>query len=286
MSKTISIINHKGGVGKTTSTAILAELLAFLGNRVLLVDNDPQGNLSKMMKQHVEDSDAVVNGLENSDFLTIHELYKYRTRQREEVQRIIHHTYIENIDIIPSTRRHTMTITYLLVNSAGNVNNILKKALDTVNEDYDFILIDNAPATDILTVNSFFATDEIVTPVRCEAFSHDGLKEILSRIVYIKEEHDIDTVHFKGVYITQVEPGTNIYRDIRESYTSELQDKFLDTPIRKTVAIQEIETDFKPILMYKPNSSAVFDYAELLLGLDILSEADSAKLKTAIGKEN
>lgn len=286
MAKTISIINHKGGVGKTTSTAILSELLAFLGKKVLLIDNDPQGNLSKMMKQHVDDSDAVANGLENSDFLTIHELYKYRTRQREEVQRLIHHTYIENIDIIPSTRRHSMTITYLLVNSAGNVNNILKKALDTVKGDYDFILIDNAPATDILTVNSFFATDEIVTPVRCEAFSYDGLKEILSRIVYIKEEHDIATVNFKGVFITQVEPGTNIYKDIREGYATELQEKFLDTPIRKTVTIQEIETDFKPILMYKPNNSAVFDYAELLLGLNVLCDADSNKLKAAIGKEN
>lgn len=286
MAKIISIINHKGGVGKTTSTAILAELLAFLGKKVLLVDADPQGNLSKMMKQHVDDSDTVVNGLEMSDFLTIHELYKLRYRTKEQVQTVIHHTYIENIDIIPSTRRHSMTTTYLLVNSAGNVNNILKKALDTVKDEYEYILIDNAPATDILTVNSFFATDEIVTPVRCEAFSHDGLKEILSRIAYIKEEHDIDTVNFKGVFITQVEPGTNIYKDIREAYAQELQEKFLDTPIRKTVTIQEIETDFKPLLMYKPDNSAVFDYAELLLGLDVLDMEAVNRLKMAIGKEN
>lgn len=286
MAKIISIINHKGGVGKTTSTAVLAELFAFLGKKTLLVDADPQGNLSKMMKKHVDDPDAVVNGLQMSDFLTIHELYKFRYRTKEQVQTLIHHTYIENIDIIPSTRRHSMTTTFLLVNSAGNVNNILKKALDTVKNDYDYILIDNAPATDILTVNSFFATDEIVTPVRCEAFSHDGLKEILSRIAYIKEEHDIDTVNFKGVFITQVEPGTNIYKDIREAYAQELREKFLDTPIRKTVTIQEIETDFKPLLMYKPDNSAVFDYAELLLGLEVLDDEAGKKLRMAIGKEN
>lgn len=179
-----------------------------------------------------------------------------------------------------------MTTTYLLVNSAGNMNNILKKALDTVKDDYDYILIDNAPATDILTVNSFFATDEIVTPVRCEAFSHDGLKEILSRIAYIKEEHDIDTVNFKGVFITQVEPGTNIYKDIREIYARELRDKFLDVPIRKTVTIWEIETNFKPLLMYKPNNNAVFDYAELLIKLNILDTEAESRLKMAIGKEN
>lgn len=285
MAKVISTNNHKGGVGKTTTTEILGELLAFLGKRVLLVDNDPQGNLSKMLGQHVDDSDEVVNGLEKSDFRTIHELYKFKFREKEQVQSVIHHTHIVNIDIIPATRRHSMTVTFLLANSAGNINNILKKALDTVKDEYDYILIDNAPATDILTVNSFFVTDEIITPVRCESFSYEGLKEILARIAYIKEEHDINSVNFKGVFITQVEAGTNIYKDIREGYVAELGEKFLDTPIRKTVAIQEIETDFKPLLMYKPNSSAVFDYAELLLALNILDEADAKMLQNAIGKE-
>lgn len=285
MAKVISINNHKGGVGKTTTTEILGELLAFLDKKVLLIDNDPQGNLSKMLGQHVDDSDEVVNGLEKSDFITIHELYKFKFREKEQVKSVIHHTYIKNVDIIPATRRHTMTVTFLLANSAGNINNILKKALDTIKDEYDYILIDNAPATDILTVNSFFVTDEIITPVRCESFSYEGLKEILARIAYIKEEHDIDTVNFRGVYITQVEPGTNIYKDIREGYIDELGEKFLDTPIRKTVAVQEIETDFKPLLMYKPNNSAVFDYAELLLALNILSSEDQQKLRTAIGRE-
>ena len=285
MAITISIINHKGGVGKTTSTAILAELLAYLDKRVLLVDNDPQGNLTKMMGIAQEDTEAVAKGLSMSEFYTIHELYKFRYRTKEETERVIHPTYIQNVNIIPSTRRHSMTVTCLLVNSAGNINNILKKALDTVKEDYDYILIDNAPSTDVLTVNSYFATDEIVTPVRCEAFSYDGLKEILSKILYVKEEHDIDSICFKGVFITQAEPGTKLYRDIRKGYTQELGDRFLDTPIRKTVAIQEIETHFSPMLLYKPNNNAVFDYAELLLALDILNWEDSKKLRVAIGKE-
>lgn len=286
MAKVISIINHKGGVGKTTSTAIIAELMAFLGKRVLLVDNDPQGNLSSMMGQRPEDSPEIVDGLVMSDFTTIHELYRFKLRDKEKVQAAIHHTYIENIDIIPSTKRHKNTITYLLTNTAGNVNNIMKKALETVKDDYDFILIDNAPATDLLTVNSFFVTDEIITPVRCEAFSYEGMLEILARISYIKEEHDIETVNFKGLFITQAETNTNVYKDIREEYMEKLQGKFLDTPIRKAVAIQEIETDFKPLLMYKPNSSAVFDYAELLLAMNVLSEEDAIKLMNAIGKEN
>lgn len=285
MAKVISIINHKGGVGKTTSTEILSELLSFLGNKVLLVDNDPQGNLSKMMGQRPEDPEEVLQGLIMSDFITIHELYRFRFRDKEKVQTAIHQTKIENIDIIPSTKRHENTITHLLTNTAGNVNNIMKKALEKVMDDYDYILIDNGPRTDLLTVNCFFATDEILTPVRCDGFSYDGLLDILRRITYVKEEHDIQTVNFKGVFITQVESNTNVYKDIRDEYLKQLQDKFLDTPIRKTVAIPEIETDFKPLLVYKPNNSAVFDYAELLLALNILSSEDQQKLRTAIGRE-
>lgn len=286
MAKVISITNHKGGVGKTTTTAILGELLAFLGKKVLLVDNDPQGNLSSMLGQRPEDFQDVVDGVVTSEFITIHELYRFKFRDKEKVQSAIHCTYIENIDIIPSTKRHKNTITYLLTNTAGNVNNILKKAVETVKEDYDYILIDNAPATDLLTVNSYFVTDEIITPVRCEAFSYEGMLEILQRISYIKEEHDIETVNFKGVFITQVETNTNVYKDIRDEYMEKLQDKFLDAPIRKAVAIQEVETNFKPLLMYKPNSSAVFDYAELLLKMQILNKEDTKKLMIAIGKEN
>lgn len=285
MAMVISITNHKGGVGKTTTTAILGELLAFLGKRVLLVDNDPQGNLSSMLGQRLEDSDDVIAGVTLSEFITIHELYRFKFREKDKVQSAIHHTYIENIDIIPSTKRHKNTITYLLTNTAGNVNNILKKALEIVKDDYDYILIDNAPATDLLTVNSYFVTDEIITPVRCEAFSYEGMLEILQRISYIKEEHDIETVHFKGVFITQAEMNTNVYKDIRDEYMEKLKEKFLDAPIRKAVVIQEVETNFKPLLMYKPNSSAVFDYSNLLLKLQILSEADTKKLAIAIGKE-
>lgn len=285
MAMVISITNHKGGVGKTTTTEILGELLAFLGKRVLLVDNDPQGNLSSMLGKRLEDSDDVIAGVTLSEFITIHELYRFKFREKDKVQSAIHHTYIENIDIIPSTKRHKNTITYLLTNTAGNVNNILKKALEIVKDDYDYILIDNAPATDLLTVNSYFVTDEIVTPVRCEAFSYEGMLEILQRISYIKEEHDIETVHFKGVFITQAETNTNVYKDIRDEYMEKLKEKFLDAPIRKAVAIQEVETNFKPLLMYKPNSSAVFDYSELLLKLKILSEADTKKLAVALGRE-
>ena len=205
----IADVSKAVGMARATVTKLVDERTNMLSTEKI-VDYDPQGNLSSMMGKRPEDSPETANGMEASDYITVHEIYRFKYREYEKVKTAIHHTYIENIDIIPSTKQHAMTITYLLANTAGNVNNILKKALGTVKDDYDYILIGNAPATDLLTVNSFFITDEILTPVRCEQFSYEGMIEILTRISFIKEEHDIDTVNFKGAFITQAELNTNI----------------------------------------------------------------------------
>lgn len=283
MAKVISIVNNKGGVGKTTSTGILSEILAFLGKKVLAVDLDQQCNLSMMMKVYVEDSEAVINGIEQPTIFNITELFKYRYRQKEDVEKLILKTKIKNLDIIPASKRHKNTQLNISMNETGNNNIILKRALSAVRDDYDFILIDNAPANDILTVNSMFTSDMVLVPVRMEGFSYEGLKECMKTILYIKEEHDIDNLELGGVYITQAEINTNIFRDIREVYEKELGCKFLDTAIRKDIKASEIETAYKPILEYAPDTNLVFDYCKLILELNILDELTANQLKAAIG---
>lgn len=281
--KIISIINNKGGVGKTTSTGILAELLAYLGKRVLCVDLDQQSNLSMMFKAYIEDSEDVINGIEQPQDKNIAELFKYRYRTPEDVKSLIKNTPVKNLDIIPSSKRHKHTQVTITTNETGNNNIILKKALATIKDDYDYILIDNAPASDVLTVNSMFTSDYILTPVRVEAFSYKGLRETLDSIAYIKEEHDLDTVNFLGCFITQAELNTNIFRDLKKEYTKSLGDKFFQTPIRKDISIAEIETDFRPILEYNANSNVVFDYGQLLLEFNILDENSKNVLKQSLG---
>ena len=279
----ISIINNKGGVGKTTSTAVIAELLAYLGKKVLVVDLDQQSNLSMLFRAYQEDSEDVLNGIANAAVPNVAELFKYRYRTKEEVQNIIVRTNIENLDIIPSSNRHKNSILNITVNQTSNNNVILKKALQTVKDEYDYILLDNAPANDILTVNSMFASDMVLVPVRVEGFSYKGLKETIETILYIKDEHDIDTLEFRGTFITQAEVKTNLYNGLKESYQEELQERFLSSSIRKDVKICEIETNFQPILEYAPNTNAVFDYANLILELDILDDEAAEMLKKSIG---
>jgi len=279
----ISIINNKGGVGKTTSTAIIAELLAYLGKKVLVVDLDQQSNLSMLFRAYQEDPEDVLNGIRNAAVPNVAELFKYRYRTKEEVSNIIVGTNIENLDIIPSSKRHKNSILNITVNQTSNNNVILKKALQTIKDEYDYILLDNAPANDILTVNSMFASDMVLVPVRVEGFSYKGLMETVETILYIKEEHDIDNLEFRGTFITQAEVKTNIYNGLKENYQEELQERFLASSIRKDIKISEIETNFQPILEYAPNTNAVFDYANLILELDILDEEADAMLRKSVG---
>lgn len=283
MAITISVINNKGGVGKTTSTGILAELLAYLGKKTLVVDIDHQGNLSMLFHAHKEDSPGLIEGRELPEEENISELFKFRYREPAQVKGLIKHTPIPNLDIIPSSKRHKHTQEAILKNT-GNNNIILKRALVAVSKDYDFILIDNAPADDILIVNSMFASDHIIIPVRVEDFSYKGLKETLDSIAYIREEHEVDT-DFLGAFITQAELNTNSFKRKKSQYMEELGNKFFETPIRKDIKISEIESDFEPILKHNAGSNVVFDYANLLLELDILDSDTTKLLKESIGDE-
>ncbi len=280
----ISIINNKGGVGKTSSTAILAELMAFLGLKVLCIDLDEQSNLSMLFHCYEEDSQEVINGVQMPEKYNISDLFRYRFRSSEDVEGIIRKTSIKNLYIIPSSKRHKNTLAYIAANETGNNNIILKKALAAVKTEFDFIFIDNAPASNILTVNSIFASDYILTPVRAEGLSYKGLRETIETIAYIKEEHGIDNVNFLGTYITQAETNTKIFRELRDTYDAELGGKFFHTPIRKDIKISEIETLFQSLLSYAPDTNAVFDYSHLLLELDILPDEKADMLKAAINE--
>lgn len=282
MCTVISIINNKGGVGKTTSTGILAELLSYLQKRTLVVDLDQQSNLSMLLDCYEEDSEDVINELVPPASQNISDIFKYRYRDKEMVLHTIRKTTLPFLDIIPSSKRHKNTQEKLAINKTGNNNIILKKALATIKDDYDFILIDNAPANDALTVNSLFASDIVYVPVRVEGFSYKGLKETIDTILYIKEEHDLDTIQFGGAFITQAEPNTNIYKDVCAEYVNELGSKFFTTPIRKDIKISEIETNFRPVLEYCPDTNAVFDYAKLLLEFNILDSEAAAHLRSSI----
>jgi len=281
MEKIISIINNKGGVGKTTTAGIMVQLLAYLGKRVLAIDLDPQSNLSMMLGCYIREDDDVIRGIKAPITQNIYDVFKYRLREKSEIEKVIVNTNISNLHIIPSNNKHKNTAREVLANQTGNNNIILKKAIDSIKDDYDYIIIDNAPANDILTVNSLFVSDLVYVPVRLEEFSYEGLKETITSILYIKEEHNISSIEFGGAFITQAEVNTKSYKETRDKYEKELADKFMSTAIRKDIRVSDIEKEYRPVLEYCPNTNAVFDYAKLILEMGILDNKARALLENS-----
>ena len=256
----ISVINNKGGVGKTTSVAAFAELLAYLGYRVLVVDLDEQSNLSMFFHAYIDDSEEVISGIKKPDELNVCELFKYRFKEKAEVQQLIRATQIPGVDIIPSSKRHARTVLELTLNT-GNNNIVLKRALKTIKEDYDYIFLDNAPASNILTVNSIFASDYIITPVKVEQYSLKGLRETLASIVYI----------------TQASTNTNAFKSGRELFQNSLHSKLFQTPIRQDTKINEVNQTLRS-LFESGGSNAIIDYAKLLIEMKMLPTEGEEKL--------
>lgn len=283
--KTISILNNKGGVGKTTTANILACLLSTLNKRVLLVDCDESGNLSLSYHHYVEDPLSVLDGMEPPEKFNIAELFRFRYQTKEEVQKVIYSTKIAGVDIIPSSERHKHTPNHILQSQRNN-NVILKKALQTIKNDYDFILLDNAPADNILTVNSMFASDYVLIPLCTENYSYRGLCKTLNNLNCIIEEYELHSLAFLGAFFTCVNPQTNIFKEMmkqcREDFSrAGLQEKLFQTYIRSDTKINRINASFRSIRHY-PESNALMDYASLLLETGLLEPPSAQTLKEAI----
>lgn len=169
MKKILSVVNNKGGVAKTTSILIFSELLAYLGKKVLTVDLDGQSNLSLALHQYVEDTSASIAGRIAPSKKNIAEIFKERPKHKEQLLDFIYPTPIKNISIIPSSKRFNSIESNM--DPCFKSPFILNKALTAIKEDFDFILIDNAPALDFFTLNSIVASDYIVTPIREDGFS-------------------------------------------------------------------------------------------------------------------
>jgi chromosome partitioning protein len=275
----ISVNSNKGGVGKTTTAVVLGELLAYLGKRTTIVDHDPQGNSSMQFHLQQKDIPEVEKGflMPEKENYHIAELYRFRYRNKEDVLRLVRETYIKNLSIIPSSRRHQNTPD-ILAGNTGNNNIILKRALATISDEFDYIIIDNGPANDILTVNSIFASDLVLIPVRCEEYSTEGVQETLKSIIYIKEEHDLENPKVIGSFITQANVITKAYKGSRQHFTDNMTNMFFDTAIRQDTKINDIEREFKPLLTF-PSSRALNDYCSLLMEMGIIDDDTEEKLR-------
>jgi chromosome partitioning protein len=238
-----AIVNQKGGVAKTTTTINLGSCLAELGKKVLLIDIDPQGNLTQGL------------GIENID-KTIYECLTDELPLSEIVQ----HTSINNLDIIPASIK-LANAELELSNTLGR-ESLLKDALEHTILNYDYVLIDCNPSLGVLTVNALTAAEDIIIPLEPGIFALEGIGQLVKVIQLIKKKLN-PKLNIKGVLLTRVDSRTSLAKEFKEQLHSIFGDKVFNTVIHNNVKIAEAQTHKKPINIYDKNAKGSIEYMSL-----------------------
>ncbi len=245
MGKIISITNQKGGVGKTTTCVNLAAFVAKAGNRVLIIDMDPQGNASSAV------------GVEpTKDDNTIYEVLIGECSIREA----IYNSVMEGLDVLPSTVDLSGAEVELV--HLSNRENILKMALAQVKLEYDFIFIDCPPSLSLLTVNALTATDSIIIPIQCEYFALVGLGQLMNTVKLIKK-HLNPSIEIEGVLLTMKDARSNLVNQVAEEIQKYFKEKVYSTFIPRNIRLAESPSHGKPIVMYDSKSKGSMAYQNL-----------------------
>ncbi len=258
MSQVISLINEKGGVGKSTSSITIAQILAISGYKTLLIDLDPQMNTTKMF--------GLAEGIDNENY---EQLFCSKFDSAEELEDFIVETEYENISLLAASRELNNLI-YVIYDQMKekNVELHLRHNLSLLKEIYDYIIIDNSPFKSYLTTCAMCASDKIITPICVDNFSYDGLMSLIDSVDALNDKYNLN-IEFAGIFMTRVAGRTTLFKQMFESYENMFGDKFLPPYIRNCIAVNESNTTFEPLLTYDKRCSASQDYIELVnyLGL-------------------
>lgn len=261
MSKVITICNQKGGVGKTTSAINIAVFLADAGKKVMLIDLDPQANATSGI------------GLNKHSIIksTYHVLL-----EELDIKDILQPTNIPDLFVAPSN----LDLTGAEVELVGSLGREyrLKRALDKIKLEYDFIIIDSPPSLGLLTINGLCAADSVLIPVQCEYYALEGLTQLNNTIRLVRDNINQSLI-IEGVLLTMADFRTNLTKEVIQEARNHFKDKVYRTVIPRNIRLTEAPSFGKPILLYDKESLGAQKYAELcreILGLPL----DSNTVKT------
>lgn len=251
MGKIISIVNQKGGVGKTTTSINLSACLGYLGKKTLLVDLDPQGNASTGV------------GINKGD--VVNSIYDAMT-DKVEIYKTVLRTKYKYLDIIPATINLAGMDIELLNRSARDPNFIktsqLKKHLISLKNNYDYIIIDCPPSLGLLTTNSLVASDSVIIPVQCEFFALEGIMQLLNTIMLVQKNLN-PRLDIEGVLLTMLDSRTKLGIEVVTEIRGYFKERVYDTLIPRLVKLSEAPSYGKPIHAYDPNSRGTDAYLNL-----------------------
>lgn len=247
MSVKITVINNKGGVGKTITSVNVARILADKGYKTLLIDLDQQANATQYLDLYD------VNG-----GLSIQEV----VFGDEDPAKVAVTSDYKNLYVIPSNTTFTNAATKLRSEETVPSQLFLKKAMKKEKNRYDYIVIDCPPTVDIVTANALSFADYAIIPINPSEFALEGINVVLNAIEKVNSFYDHDNLKVMGIVFTEVERWLNITKHIMEEAQDLRVDKF-DTFIRKSTKVVESETNKIPLLDYVPTNNATKDYIQL-----------------------
>lgn len=232
MSKTVSILNQKGGVGKTTTAVNLSACIGDKDKKVLLVDVDPQGNTTSGFG-----IDKRKTKLSSYDILV----------GEEKAENVIIHTEFKNIDIIPSNM--DLAGAELEIIDKKGRESLLKNALAPVWNKYDYVFLDCPPSLGLITLNALTASDTFLVPIQCEYYALEGLSQLMSTVRQIKRLYN-PYIELEGVLLTMYDGRLNLTRQVVEEVKKFFPKKIYSTTIPRNVRLSEAPSFGQPIIYF------------------------------------
>lgn len=245
MGKIIAVANQKGGVGKTTTAINLATCIAMEGNRVLLVDCDPQGNAT--------------SGLGVNRKRLKYCLYNVLIDQIG-VDNVVTRTKVKGLDLLPAT----IQLAGAEVEMASRTDRefLLKKKIDVVRDSYDFVLLDCPPSLGLLTINALSSSDTVLIPLQCEYYALEGLSQLMDTIHLVRKRLN-KKLKIEGIVFTMFDGRTNLSIQVVDEVKKHFRKVVYRTIIPRNVRLSEAPSHGKPIVIYDPRSKGAEVYTDL-----------------------
>ena len=245
MAHIISIVNQKGGVGKTTTAVNLAAGLGILGKRTLLIDIDPQGNSTS--GYGISKRDTKLNS------------YHVLTNAAK-LESVIVKTQFTNVDVVPSGM--DLAGAEIEMIDLDNRESVLKMAIATVYNDYDYILLDCPPSLSLITLNALVASDRVLVPIQCEYYALEGLSQLMSTVRLVKQKYNPE-LELEGVLLTMYDGRLNLTQQVVGEVKRFFPRKVFATVIPRTVRLSEAPSFGQPIQYYDKGNKGALAYNAL-----------------------